>query len=241
VATAQNVAGRELRRSIEAAESERRRWARELHDETLQDLAGLRLAISAVRADPALPEAAGASLDRVLDTLTSSVTALRHLISDLRPAALDELGVGPALETLVGRTASMSDLEVRLDVRLADEDGRRESRLVPAVEEALYRLVQEGLTNALKHAVAERVDVRMVEDDHVVEVTVRDDGRGFDPEQDTEGFGLVGMRERVALAGGTLEVRSSPGEGVTIRAVFPARRRNADVAAEGVRAAAHPT
>lgn len=228
VATAQSVANRELQRSIEAAEAERRRWARELHDETLQDLAVLRMTVSTVRASPGLPEAAGAALDGVLEHLTSSVTGLRHLISELRPAALDDLGVGPALEALVRRVASSSDLEIRLDVRLAPEEDGPTGRLVPAVEETLYRLAQEALTNVGKHAEASSVDVRVLEDEHVVEVVVRDDGRGFDTESGTVGFGLVGMRERVVLAGGTLEVRSSPGQGTTVRAVLPARRRDAE-------------
>jgi signal transduction histidine kinase len=227
VATAQSVANRELYRSIEAAEAERRRWARELHDETLQDLAALRLTVGAVRATPGLPEGAGSALDDVLEHLTSSVTGLRHLISELRPAALDDLGVGPALEALVRRVASLSDLEIRLDVRLAPAEEGPAGRLVPAVEETLYRLAQEALTNVGKHAEASSVDVRVLEDEHVVEVAVHDDGRGFVAESGTAGFGLVGMRERVALAGGTLEVRSSPGEGTTVRAVLPARRREA--------------
>jgi signal transduction histidine kinase len=225
VTTAQSVASRELHRSIEAAESERRRWARELHDETLQDLAALRLTVGAVRNLPSLPEPATAALDEILEHLNGSVTGLRHLISELRPAALDDLGVGPALDALVRRVAGSSDADIGVDVRLRTEGEGSATRLVPAVEETLYRLVQECLTNVGKHAPeATSVQVRVVEDEHVVEVSVHDDGAGFEVGTTSAGFGLVGMRERVSLTGGTLDVRSASGEGTTVRAVLPARR-----------------
>ena len=226
VATAQDVANRELRRAIEATESERRRWARELHDETLQDLAGLRLVLGAIRSSGDLAEGAEPQLDQALEQLNLTVTGLRRLIADLRPAALDELGIKPALEALVTRLATIGELEASLDARLAYEERRTATRLVPPVEETAYRLVQEALNNAIKHAHAGQAEVTLLEDEHVVTITVTDDGRGFDPERLTDGFGLVGMRERVALVGGTLDIRSAPGQGTTIRAVLPARHRD---------------
>lgn len=230
VATAQDVANRELRRSIEATENERRRWARELHDETLQDLAGIRLLLGTIKGRPDVGEEAGAQLDRALDQLALNVTGLRQLIADLRPAALDQIGLGAALEALVTRLATTTDLEVALDSRLAHEEKRAAMRLVPAVEETAYRVTQEGLNNAVKHARATRAEVTLLEDEHVVTVTVADDGRGFDPAARSDGFGLVGMRERVALVGGTLELDSAPGRGTIVRAVLPARHREQDAA-----------
>ncbi len=100
-------------------------------------------------------------------------------------------------------------------------------RLVPEIEDAAYRLVQEALNNAARHGGAEKAKVEAIESGDKLRLRVSDQGRGFDPHERSDGFGLVGMRERVTLAGGTLELRSSPGEGTTIVAVLPARRREA--------------
>jgi signal transduction histidine kinase len=233
IATAQDVANRELRRSIEATENERRRWARELHDETLQDLAAVRLLLGALKGGEELGDGARRQLDQALEQLTVSISGLRRLIADLRPAALDALGVGPALDAFAARLAPVGSVEVVLDVRLAYEDGRTATRLSPAVEETIYRLVQEAINNAIKHAEATRTEVTLLEDEHVVTITVTDDGRGFDPDRSDEGFGLVGMRERAALVGGTLEIRSALGAGTMVRAVLPARRRDIGPAVTG--------
>ena len=114
-------------------------------------------------------------------------------------------------------------MDVAID--LAYEQGRQPDRHVSEVETTMYRIVQEALNNAAKHGGAHHAHVRVVEDDSTVRVTVRDDGRGFDPIAHTDGFGLLGMRERVELLQGTLEVISSPGEGTTIDVAFPARYR----------------
>jgi signal transduction histidine kinase len=118
-------------------------------------------------------------------------------------------------------------LEIELRVDLAWERGECPTRLIPEVETTVYRFVQEALTNVAKHAGAERAWVEIVESDAVC-VEVRDDGRGFEPDAETQGFGLLGMRERVELAGGTLEVESGPG-GTTMRATVPVRRADAGV------------
>ena len=94
------------------------------------------------------------------------------------------------------------------------------------IESVGYRLVQEGLTNAIKHAGAARVEIRVTDVDDHVEITLRDDGGGFEPQAATSGFGLVGMRERIALVHGSLDIESSPGAGTTIRARMPSRRRD---------------
>lgn len=223
VATAQDIAEQTRRRSIAAAESERGRWARELHDDTLQELAALKLLLASVRRSDD-PQERTTVLEQAADRIDIAVRSLRGLITDLRPAALDDLGLAPALEVLVDRVAGASGLEIELDVNFAFDEGRETTRLIPEVELGIYRLVQESLANAVKHAAASRVDVTVRESAETVDVVVRDDGRGFDASEPSQGFGLVGMRERVALAGGTLSISSTPGEGTTVRLSVPVRR-----------------
>jgi len=206
VATAQNVESDRLRRTMEAAESERRRWARELHDETLQGLAALKVLLGR------------GAVDDALEHLTAEIANLRAIITDLRPATLDELGLVPALMSLVERTKSRAGLEVRTN--LAELEGA--DRLPPEIETTVYRVVQEALTNVAKHAEAEAVDLRLGIGNGGVDIEVRDDGRGFDPESVTSGFGLLGMRERVDLAGGSLDVGRDDGQTV-VRAHVPVR------------------
>ncbi len=215
VATAQTVEHERLRESMAAAEQERRRWARELHDETLQGLAGFQVLLSS-----ALRRSDAASLERAVRTaveqLGTEIEKLRMLITELRPASLDELGLQPAIESLASRVAAVSGLEVETEVSLGVED----ERLSPDLETAVYRLVQEALTNVVKHAGADRVTIEIAAHDAEVDVLVRDDGTGFDPRAPREGFGITGMRERVGLAGGTLEIASAPGEGTTVQATL---------------------
>ena len=227
VMTAQNVAAQGLRRSVEASERERVRWARELHDETLQELAALRIALSGARKSgdaQALERAAEEAIERA----TAAIAALRNLITDMRPAALDELGAGPALEALVDRTRRLSGLTITTDIDLAYESGRETERHLPETEVAMYRLVQEGLTNAVKHADAAVVHIAIADDENVVTIRVHDDGPGFAPDAHHEGFGLIGVRERVTLTGGTLSIESAPGAGTTLEATLPARRRTSE-------------
>jgi signal transduction histidine kinase len=222
VATAQSAGDEALRRSIEASEAERGRWARELHDETLQQLAGVRVLLSGARRSGD-PDRVAAALDEAIEMLSDGIAELRALITDLRPAALDELGTKAALETLTARVAEQSGLEIELEVDLGDASDRHTSE----IESTLYRLVQEGLNNVLKHAGARRVEIQVVDVEGSVEVLLRDDGRGFETDANGSGFGLIGMRERVALVHGTLDVESEPGEGTLLRARIPARRRTA--------------
>jgi len=224
VATAQTAGDEALRRSIEASESERARWARELHDETLQAMAGLRVLLSGARRSGD-PDRIMVAMGNAIELLEQGIADLRALITDLRPAALDELGPQAALETLAERVAQQSGLEIDLEVDLAFERGDAEARHVTEIESTTYRLVQEGLTNVIKHAGATRVEVRVIDMDENIEILLRDDGRGFDPDADAAGFGLIGMRERVALVHGTLDVESAGGGGTTLRARIPTRRR----------------
>ena len=229
VATAQTAGDEALRRSIESSEAERARWARELHDETLQQLAGLRVLLSGARRSGD-PKRIDAALDDAIDLITGGIADLRALITDLRPAALDELGLEAALKTLAGRVMEQSGLTIDL----AFERGDSPTRHVGDIESAGYRLVQEALTNVVKHAEAGRVEVRVTDGDDCLEIVLRDDGRGFSADNPTVGFGLVGMRERIALVHGVLEIDSAPDKGTTISARIPSRRRQvASVAISG--------
>jgi signal transduction histidine kinase len=222
IATAQSVEAERLRLSILAAEAERKRWARELHDETLQELGAVKLLLEGGQRADRL-EAATEAMTAAVEELQLSLEGLQNLITDLRPAALDELGVAPALEALIARTASTSGLEIDAHIDLADTSGRATTRLTGEIEGTLYRLVQEALTNAVKHAGAERVWIEITEDDEAVTVSVSDDGGGFDPASTAGGYGLVGMRERVELVAGELLVDSAHGKGTLVRAKVPAR------------------
>ena len=223
VATGRQVEEQRLRQSIEASEQERRRWARELHDETLQALAGLRLGLSsAMRGSEADLRAA---VEAAVESVTEEIANLRSLIVELRPAALDEYGAGPAIESLAERTSARQGIPVEAHVDLAFERGEEPTRHTADLESTTYRLVQEALTNAVRHAGASRIRIDVTEHDGCVEVAVADDGRGFDPETtDGGGFGLTGMRERVELADGELDIDSGP-SGTTVRARLPVRRR----------------
>jgi signal transduction histidine kinase len=213
VATAQEFTAHGLRRSIEASERERRRWARELHDQTLQDLGAVRVTLSAARRRGD-PETLAAAVDDAVAQLAQGIDELRAIITDLRPASLDELGVEAALRALVERTRGMPGApEVALEVDLV-------RRPEPNVESAVYRLVQEAVTNAVKHAGARRIDIALAESGGVIRVVVRDDGTGFDPRDSAGGFGLIGMRERLALVSGTLDIASGAG-GTEVRAEIP--------------------
>jgi signal transduction histidine kinase len=219
VATAQSIASERSRQRLAAAEGERRRWARELHDETLQSLSALRIGLStAARSER--PDALPQAVRQAVDQLEDAIANLRALITDLRPAALDELGVHAALEGLAERS-TRHGLEVDVSVELAFEQGSASTRHAPELETAVYRIVQEALTNASKHGGAKRAVVEIHQQETTVHLSVRDDGDGFDPDAETDGFGLLGMRERVELLGGEISIDSAPGQGATVRAHLP--------------------
>ena len=229
VATGKSVEEQRLRQSIEASEQERRRWARELHDETLQSLAGLRLGLSsAMRGSDAELRAA---VEAAVTNVTEDIANLRALIVELRPAALDEYGPAAAIASLAERTATRHGIEVEAHVDLAFERGDEPARHTGELESTTYRLVQEALTNAVRHAGASRIRIDVRERGGFIDVSVADDGAGFDPAAaDGGGFGLRGMRERVELADGELDIESGPG-GTKVRARLPARRRRTSTAA----------
>ena len=218
---ARAAAAERVRLTIEAAEQERGRWARELHDETLQNLAGLRVLLSGTRRRTAMSPVSPI-LDQAIERIDETIVELRRLIADLRPAALDELGVDAGAE-LPGRAArGIGDR----DRSLRGPGFRGMTRTVaiePLLEDTVYRLVQESLNNAVRHGHARRAIVEVVEEEGEIRIRVTDDGSGFDPNRAGGGFGLLGMRERVGLTGGRFDIRSGD-EGTTITATLPASR-----------------
>ena len=211
---------------LEPDERERRRWARELHDETLQGLGGVRVLLSTARGH-ADPDQLVAAVDQALEILTEEIQKLRHLIVDLRPAELDEIGLEAAIGKLRRRIAALGGPTVTTEVQLAYETGARPTRLTPEIETTAYRIVQEALTNAVKHADASSIHVRVSDTDDQLDVQISDDGRGFSNDGGDERFGLVGMRERAMLISGRLTVTSSD-EGTTVRLTAPVSRRVPD-------------
>lgn len=202
---ARRVEAQRLRSAIAAAEHERRRWARELHDETLQGLGALKLGLTAAlrTADLAKRQAL---VEQVLDGIDREVGNLRGIIRDLRPAVLDELGLEAALRTLAER---ITERGVPVDAALA----LGEARLHPEVETAAYRVAQEALTNVVKHASATRAQISAERDERQLRLVVTDNGVGLGgaTASASGGFGITGMRERAELLDGSLQVRSEPG------------------------------
>ncbi len=209
------VATDALRRVVEAQELERRRLARELHDQTGQELTSVLLGLKAVEeanSDADRTEALAAVREQVVETLHD----VRRLAVELRPKALDDFGLVPALERLRDTFAEQTGMRVDLESQLR-------GRLPTDVETALYRIVQEALTNIVKHAQASAVSIVLARQGGTVTALIEDDGRGFSPVGNGEGLGLLGMGERLALLGGKLKVESSPGAGTTIVAEVPLR------------------
>jgi signal transduction histidine kinase len=219
VAVNQSVAADRLRSTIAAADAERGRWARELHDETLQSLGGLRVALASTlgRGDAGTKDEA---IRQAIEDIELEIGNLRGIISDLRPSLLDDLGLRPAIEALLERRRA-AGLEIESDLVLPGPEGP-DGKLAPELETTVYRVVQEGLTNVVKHARADRarVSIKLTGSDVIVEI--EDDGVGFDTDAlaKASGFGLAGMRERVYLAGGKLEVESRFA-GTLLRATLP--------------------
>jgi signal transduction histidine kinase len=217
VAINRSVEAERLRSMVAAADSERSRWARELHDQTLQSLGALRVSLASImgRGDAGTRDE---GIRRAIDDVEIEIANLRGIITDLRPAILDDLGLNAALDSLFDRRRG-AGLEVIADVALP-RPGSDHTPLTPDLETTIYRIVQEALTNVAKHARAKtaHVSIRPSGDDLLIEV--RDDGVGFDAEKRTPGFGLTGMRERAFLAGGRFAIRSTE-LGTCVSAVIP--------------------
>ena len=224
VATARSMAEERLQNTIDAAEQERSRWARELHDETLQALAVLRMRLSSALREDA-PEQLHETGQAAIEQIDDEIMKLRRLITELRPASLDTIGLEAALQALAEQHRTEANIQVNCDFELPSEE---ESRPTPVLETAVYRLVQEALNNVAMHSMARNADLTVRASRGSIEIELADDGVGFESSLVREGFGLVGMRERAALLGGTLEVRSTSGSGTRVRAEIPLLTRGED-------------
>lgn len=204
--------------ALQAAEDERRRIARELHDDTAQRLAGLLVRLRLARRTDD-PERRTELLDAAREDILASAEAVRRIARGLRPPALEDAGLAAALRGHVRQQVETADLSARTDLAPVEE------RLGDDAQLAIYRIVQEALSNVIRHAEAQSVLIRLAAEDDAVVVEVADDGRGFALDGPLErfdgGMGLLGMKERAADVGGTLAVESSPGEGTRVRARLP--------------------
>jgi len=209
------VARDALRRVVSGQELERRRLARELHDETGQALTSILLGLRAVEEADSPDEMSTAASD-LRELVVGTLQDVRRLAVQLRPKALDDFGLVAAVEHLVQTFSEATAIRVDLEAQLGDK------RLPAEVETTLYRIVQEALTNIVKHAGASRVSVLLVRSTASATVVIEDDGQGFDPaELREDGMGIIGMRERVELHDGRLTVESTPGSGATLAAEVP--------------------
>ncbi|GAA3266185.1 sensor histidine kinase [Dactylosporangium vinaceum] len=196
---------REAGSRLDGAEAERRRWARELHDDTLQELAAVQVLL-----------ATPAGVADAREIVGRQIQSLRRLIAQMRPLALDALGLAAALEDLARNARDRDGIDVEVAV-----DGL--PRLPATVETAVYRIVQEALTNAVRHAGGGRVRIEATTHGPAVRVLVRDDGPGAPPAGFKAGHGLLGMQERAELLGAELFVGSGPSGGTVVRLELPAQ------------------
>ncbi len=207
---------------IKAQEQERKRIARELHDETSQVLTSLLISLAVLEESITTQEAR----DRITETRQlahQTLRAIRNLSIDLRPSALDDLGLLPALRWYVKEYQQKTNIEVEFHTT----GFKDRERLSPEMETALYRVVQESLTNVAKHAQAHKVTIMLREEADAVNATITDDGRGFDVEEiqkmgdQDRGLGLVGMQERALLLDGTATIESGHEHGTVVNVHIP--------------------
>ncbi|GMU67090.1 MAG: hypothetical protein AMXMBFR36_33640 [Acidobacteriota bacterium] len=213
------------RRLVEVQESERRNIARELHDEAGQALTSLRLGLRLLEREIGGGGSVTARVAELVQRTDAVIEGLHRLAVDLRPASLDHVGLEAALRQYARSAAAKFGLDVHFKAR-----GFTDERLPPMVETALYRVVQEAMTNVVRHAGAKRVDVLVEQRGDRVQVMVEDDGVGFDSllVRPGEHLGLLGMRERAEALGGTLTIESRPGGGTTVVAEVPSADPNPD-------------
>ena len=204
-----------LARVVKAQELERKRLARELHDETGQALTSILLGLKPLE-QSARTDEERAAMASLRELVVSTLRDVRRLAVELRPSALDDFGLATAVERLADTFRDSTGMRVDVETRLG------EVRLPPEVETALYRIVQEALANIVKHAEATHVSILLTRKEFSVAAVVEDDGKGFD-ETDTGDnvLGIVGMRERVGLVGGRLAIESGSGSGTTVAAEVP--------------------
>jgi signal transduction histidine kinase len=220
---------RVLRRLAGAEETERRRIARELHDRLGQDLTGLKLGLQLARKQGSLTAAVQKSFGKLEQLADGLMRDVHRLAWELHPAVLDDLGLEAALRRYAGEWSENNGVPVDFH-----SDGGETPRLPLELETTLYRIAQEALTNVSRHAQARRVSVLLARRADHVSLIVEDDGRGFDadaasnPPAARGRLGLLGMKERVTLAGGTIEIESTPGAGATVFARVPLKPKPAE-------------
>ncbi|MEE8346758.1 MAG: ATP-binding protein [Dehalococcoidia bacterium] len=226
-----------LGKVISAQEEERMRIARELHDESAQNLVALLAGVQTAEAAlPSSPEKAQQTLASLRPLAKRALEEMRKSILDLRPSALDDLGLAPAI-----RWYAESRLNP-LDIALHWETTGEPEQLPEPTSIAIFRITQEAITNVVKHAQASQVWIRLHFTDSTVAIEVTDDGRGFDYEKlrpsvtDTRGLGILGMKERASLMGGTVEIDSTPGAGTTVRIVVPLHQGGGDIGEDSLTA-----
>jgi signal transduction histidine kinase len=204
-------------RLVEIQENERRYVARELHDEASQALTSLLVGMSLVERQIDEPEAALKGIAHLKRTVDGVMENLHRLAMDLRPVSLDHLGLEAALRQHIQSISSTQNLDIQLEKVGLPE------RLPAEIETALYRIVQEALTNAVRHARATRVDILLEYLNNRLVVVIEDDGVGFDPDEVQRGsrLGVFGMQERAEMLGGKLWIESFPGKGTTIQVEVP--------------------
>ena len=201
---------------VHAREDERARIARELHDELGGLLTSIKLDFARLRRIPGMPEKAPERMSAIETRLNEGIALKRRIIENLRPSALEQLGLVPALDILCRDMAGALNRPVLTQLQEVEVDKNAEL--------TLYRIAQESLTNVGKYAQCTRVEVRLKQSASLVQLQVHDDGQGFHPAQVVHGrHGLVGMRVRVESHGGRLAVDSAPGQGTTVTATLPAR------------------
>jgi signal transduction histidine kinase len=211
-----------LRRAITAQEEERARLSRELHDDIGQTLTAVRLSLDRLAKTPLAAEGHSRDrLDRARELIESTLSDLRHLIVALRPGVLDQLGLVAALGWVADHTLRPLGLSVTIEA----ETLRR--RLPPEIEIILFRIAQEAMSNVARHSGAHHLHIGLAQENGTASMTLSDDGRGFDIATVTavpdpmRGLGLAGMQERASLAGGTVNVSSSRGQGTTVQVTVP--------------------
>lgn len=202
-------------------EEERTRIARELHDELGQALTALRMDLGWLRGKcGSLAAPASERVAAALGVVEQSIVSLRRISEDLRPAMLDSLGLAAAVEHHADQFSQRTGISCRLDMN------REEFDLPGNLATTVFRIVQEALTNVARHAEAKQVRIALTQSDDHMDIQVEDDGRGFDAADEKKTFGLLGMRERIAMFGGTLEIDSAPGRGTRISGRLPISREN---------------
>jgi signal transduction histidine kinase len=208
-----------FRQVVAAQEAERQRIARDLHDETGQSLTAIGMGLRGL-ADETDSKKRLSTLAELQSLTSDSIHELQRIISDLRPAHLDDLGLSSTLRWYINRTHELTNIPIRLDI-----DGN-EPLLDDAVKITIFRIVQEALNNIIKHADATNVNIKVDYLPAKVNILVRDNGKGFnlDLVQTRIGrtsLGLAGMEERAMLLGGSLEVHSRPHYGTEVEAMIP--------------------